>query len=108
MSKYNNEPIKDYINFEDYLRKAGYRRYKPKVGSLGRALIKASKHQGRSSFLNRMLDVYFEKLRQQKNNRQKEQHKKNGYQKQNSRHNLQSNANDNNITSVSGSIGSNG
>ena len=66
MSKTNYEPIKEYINFEDYLQKAGYRQYKPKVGSLGKALIEASKHQGRSSFLNKMLDVYFKKLRQKK------------------------------------------
>ena len=66
MSKKNYEPIRDYISSEDFLDKAGYRRYKPKVGILGKALIEASKHQGRSSFLNRMLDVYFKKLRQQK------------------------------------------
>lgn len=78
MSKTNYEPIKEYINFEDYLQKAGYRQYKPKVGSLGKALIEASKHQGRSSFLNKMLDVYFQKLRQKKKAQKlKEQQKKN-------------------------------
>ena len=108
MSKHNYEPIRDYISFEDYLEKAGYRQYKPKVGSLGRALIEASKHQGRSAFINKMLDVYFRKLRQQKKKRQKEQYKKNEFQKQNSRHSLQSNASDNSISSVSSSIESNG
>ena len=93
MSKTNYEPIKEYINFEDYLQKAGYRQYKPKVGSLGKALIEASKHQGRSSFLNKMLDVYFQKLRQKKKAQKlKEQQKKNEFQKQNSRHYLQSDA----------------
>ena len=78
MSKTNYESIKEYINFEDYLQKAGYRQYKPKVGSLGKALIEASKHQGRSSFLNKMLDVYFQKLRQKKKAQKlKEQQKKN-------------------------------
>ena len=78
MSKTNYEPIKEYINFEDYLQKAGYRQYKPKVGSFGKALIEASKHQGRSSFLNKMLDVYFQKLRQKKKAQKlKEQQKKN-------------------------------
>lgn len=78
MSKTNYEPIKEYINFEDYLQKAGYRQYKPKVGSLGKALIEASKHQGRTSFLNKMLDVYFQKLRQKKKAQKlKEQQKKN-------------------------------
>lgn len=78
MSKTNYKPIKEYINFEDYLQKAGYRQYKPKVGSLGKALIEASKHQGRSSFLNKMLDVYFQKLRQKKKAQKlKEQQKKN-------------------------------
>ena len=78
MSKTNYEPIKEYINFEDYLQKAGYRQYKPKVGSLGKALIEASKHQGRSSFLNKMLDVYFKKLRQKKKAQKlKKQEKKN-------------------------------
>lgn len=78
MSKTNYEPIKEYVNFEDYLQKAGYRQYKPKVGSLGKALIEASKHQGRTSFLNKMLDVYFQKLRQKKKAQKlKEQQKKN-------------------------------
>ena len=95
---YKHEPIRDYINFEDYLQKAGYRQYKPKVGSLGKALIDASKHQGRSSFLNRMLDVYFKKLRQQKKNRQKENFNNNVSGKQNSRPNLQSDASNNTKT----------
>lgn len=90
------KPIRDYINFGDCLEKSGYWQYKPKIGSLGKALIEASKHQGRSTFLNKMLDVYFKKLRQQK---KKEQYKKN-VQKQNSRHHIQSDVNDNNKTSV--------
>lgn len=116
MSKKNYEPIRDYISMEDFLDKAGYRRYKPKVGILGKALIEAcrsakstgnsSKHQGRSAFLNRMLDVYFKKLRQQKKDRKGKYNSV--VQKQNSRHHLQSNAPDNRGTSISGSIESDG
>lgn len=77
MKKNNYKPIRDYLSYEDLLEKAGYRRYKPKTGSLGRALIEASKHQGRSSFLNRMLDAYFGKLRQQKKKRLEESKRQN-------------------------------
>ena len=106
MSKKNYEPIRDYISSEDFLDKAGYRRYKPKVGILGKALIEASKHQGRSSFLNRMLDVYFKKLRQQKKDRRGKDNSV--IQKQNSRHHLQSDVTDNSkecISSISKSDG---
>jgi hypothetical protein len=88
--------IRDYISNEDFLQKAGYRTYKPKIGSFGHALIKASKTQGRYSFINKCLDSYFRKLRQQR--------KLNGNKEQNSRHNLQSNASDNSKGSGSHSL----
>ena len=94
MSKPKYQTIHDYINFEDFLEKAGYWQYKPKVGSLGRALMEASKHQGRSAFITKMLDVLYKKMRQDKK-RQKEQHSKNVIQKQNSRHHLQSDVTNN-------------
>ena len=106
MSKKNYESIRDYISSEDFLDKAGYRRYKPKVGILGKALIEASKHQGRSSFLNRMLDVYFKKLRQQKKDRRGKDNSV--IQKQNSRHHIQSDATNNSKASVQCSTESDG
>ena len=105
MSKTKHKPIRDYISFEDYLEKAGYKQYQPKVNSLWLAILEAGKHQGRSSFLNKMLDVYFRNVRQKK--RQKEQ-LKNEFQKQNSRHNLYSDVANNNKPSITGSIESNG
>lgn len=85
MNKINN-----YITFEDFLEQAGYRTHHPAVGSVGQALIKASKNQGRSSFINKCLDSYFRKLRQQR-----KKNKENGNKEQNSRHNLQSDASNN-------------
>lgn len=107
MSKSKYEPIRDYLDFEDLLEKSGYRIYRPKMSSFLKAVLEASKHQGRSSFINRMLDVYFKKLRQQKK-QQKGQNNNNVIQKQNSRHHLQSNASDNNKTSFTSSIKSDG
>lgn len=67
MKKYNHaKAIKDYISFEDLLQKAGYKQYyQPKIGSLGRALLKASNNQRSDNFLKRYWDSYFRKLRQE-------------------------------------------
>ena len=81
MKKTKYEPIHDYITMEDYLEKAGYRVYKPKIGSFMRALMDASKHQGRSAFITKMLDVYFKKLRQQRKKRLEENKKRNDSKK---------------------------
>ena len=56
----------EYINFEDLLIKLGYRQYKPRIGTLGKALLAASKGQRSDNFLKRYWDSYFRKLRQDK------------------------------------------
>lgn len=79
-----NTPIKDYLGYEDLFYKLGYRTHTPTFGSLGKALLAASKRYGRST-LSKQLGVYFKKLREHK----KEKFKKNdNLQKQDSRHNL--------------------
>lgn len=65
----------NYIGFEDLLQKLGYRRYIPKLGSLGKALLEASKNQRSNNFLKKYWDSYFRKLRQEKK-------RKNEFQKQ--------------------------
>lgn len=95
MNKQENKPEIEYqsngqpvaYGFEDLLGKLGYKKFQPHVGSVGHALIKASKNQGRSSFLNKMLDSYFQKLRKQR--------KKDERKKQNSRNTLQPNVQNN-------------
>lgn len=80
--------INDYIGMEDCIEKAGYWTFKPLFGTLGQALLKASKNQGRSSFINKCLDSYFKKLRQQR----KRQNKNDNSKKQDSRYHLQPDA----------------
>ena len=58
--------IHDYITYEDLLESLGYRTYKPRLGTLGKALLEASKNQRSNNFLKRYWDSYFKKLRQQK------------------------------------------
>lgn len=80
MKKYNHkETLKDYINYDDGLQKLGYSHYKPRLGSLGRALLKASNNQGRYSILKTYWDNYFRELRQKyKGKKQKNVPKQNG------------------------------
>jgi len=63
----------EYTSYEDLFEKLGYRKYIPKLGSLGKALLNASRGQRSDNFLKRYWDSYFTKLRQQKrkNNVQK-------------------------------------
>ena len=73
MKKYNHKAvIKDYINFEDLLKKWQYREYKPRLGSLGKALLKASNCQRSNNMLKKYWDNYFRELRQHKKEKQKE------------------------------------
>lgn len=67
----NNNAIHDYIDFEDLLKKLGYKNYKPRIGTLGRALLEASKNQRSDNFLKRYWDSYFKKLRQQRKGQNK-------------------------------------
>lgn len=55
----NNNAIHDYIDYEDLLKKLGYKSYKPRIGTLGRALLEASKNQRSDNFLKRYWDSYF-------------------------------------------------
>lgn len=67
----NNNSIHDYIDYEDLLKKLGYKNYKPRIGTLGRALLEASKNQRSDNFLKRYWDSYFKKLRQQRKGQNK-------------------------------------
>jgi len=62
----NNNVIHDYIDYADLLKKLGYKSYRPRIGTLGRALLEASKNQRSDNFLKRYWDSYFKKLRQQR------------------------------------------
>ena len=110
MSKHNKyESITDFNSYEELFERLGNKQHKPKIGSLGKALIEASKRYGRSAFLTKMLDAYFNKLRhKQYKKHKKETNNKNAFQKQNSGHPVQSNASDNTTTGSSSSIESNG
>lgn len=66
MSRKNVKVIRDYLDFEDLIKKSGYKVYKPKIGSVGRALIKASKSHRSIGWLKNQLDAYFRSLRQNK------------------------------------------
>ena len=77
----NSVAIRDYTNFEDLKVKAGYRTYTPKIGSLGQAIMTASKKNKCAKWCKEHLDTLFDKLRQNR--------KKNGLQKQNSGHSIQ-------------------
>ena len=69
------EAIHDYISFEDLLEKSGYETYKPTFGSLGKALLEASKNHRSVKWLKNHLDNYFTKLRQDRKNRKNENNK---------------------------------
>lgn len=60
----NGQPVA--VNFEDLKEKLGYRTYKPRVGSLGKALVKAIKGKDIRSigWLKHQLDIFFKKNRQ--------------------------------------------
>lgn len=64
MRKYKS--FNNYQTKEELFEKLGYKTYQPKIGSLGRAIMEASKHHRSISWLKKQLDVYFNKLRQQK------------------------------------------
>lgn len=74
-----NNAIHDYITFEDLYEKAGYKVHKPKVNSFIRALMEYSKNHRSIKWVKTYLDSYFDNLRKQK----KDKNKQNGIQKQN-------------------------
>ncbi len=68
-----HKPIHDYMTHEDLFLKAGYRHYNPKIGSLGKAIIEASKLHRSVGWLKEQINTFFKKLR--KHNGKKENHK---------------------------------
>lgn len=60
----------EYLTYEDLKEKLGYKTYKPRIGMLGRALIKASKEENHRSigWLKKQLDELFRKQRQEQKN----------------------------------------
>lgn len=67
----NGQPVA--LNFEDLKEKLGYKTYQPKLGSLGKALVKASKESNHRSigWLKHQLDELFKKDRQNKNKKER-------------------------------------
>lgn len=59
----NGQPVA--VDFDDLRKKLGYRVYEPKIGSMGRALIKASKSKSQvGRLIKSQLDELFKKDRQ--------------------------------------------
>ena len=77
--KKNKYKQPDYITYEDLLEKLGYKKYKPKIGNLGRAIMDASKNHRSVNWLKNQLDAYFENLRGKRNNQNDEQQKRSGH-----------------------------
>lgn len=69
--KYQTNGSPEYLDFEDLKEKLGYRTYKPKIGSVGRALLKATKDGNHRSvgWLKHQLDEVFKKQRLAQENR---------------------------------------
>lgn len=61
MKRYTTEH--NYITSEDLLEKLGYRVYKPKLGSLGRELVKTGNRS--VGWLKKQLDLMFKKVRKE-------------------------------------------
>ena len=58
----NGQPVA--VDFDDLRRKLGYKVYEPKIGSMGRALIKASKNKSKvGRWIKNSLDIFFKKER---------------------------------------------
>lgn len=70
----NGQPVA--VCFEDLREKLGYKTYKPRIGSVGRALIKAVKEGNRRSisWLKPQLDELFKKDRKAQFSRRKKNH----------------------------------
>ena len=73
----NGQPVA--VDFEDLKEKLGYKIYKPRIGNLGKALIKASKEGNHRSigWLKHQLDELFKKDRQQLNKKKKDRNGRN-------------------------------
>ena len=69
--------MKIYDSYEDLVEKLGYKRYKPRIGVLGRALLEASRNQRSDNFLKKFWDFYFKRERERRK-------RKNDKNKQNS------------------------
>lgn len=69
----NGQPVA--YNFEDLKEKLGYKTYSPRIGSMGRALIKASKNQRSIKWLKNHLDTYFRNLRHEQKERKNDNKK---------------------------------
>lgn len=72
----NKQPI--FIDFEDLKEKLGYRVYKPRIGILGKALIKLSKRENQRSigWLKHQLDELFMKNKRKKTRNKKDRNVK--------------------------------
>lgn len=66
-----------YTDFEELKERLGYKTYKPKIGNLGKAIIKYSKEGNHRSinWLKSQLDELY-KQQKKKNNKGQNEHKK--------------------------------
>ena len=77
-----HETVTDYITMEDLKEKLGYTTPKNlRVGNLGYALLEASKNHRSIKWLKEHLDSYFDKLREEKQQRKKKWRNKNKHKK---------------------------
>lgn len=71
--KFKVEERKNYLSTNEMLADKGYKTVVPTIGSLGQALMKASRENKDCNWLKKQQDKFFTKLRREK--------KKNGFQK---------------------------
>lgn len=70
----NGQPVA--VDFEDLKEKLGYKTYKPRIGNVGRALIKLSKEGNHRSigWLKHQLDELYRKDKQKMNKKKDRKH----------------------------------
>lgn len=75
VNKMKYKSIKNYLDFNDLKEKLGYKTYKPRIGNIGRALIKLSKEGDYKTlgWLKHQLNIFFKKGRQKMNKKKKGQ-----------------------------------
>lgn len=71
--RYNRYAQPDFISYEELFEKLGYKKqYQPQIGSVGRAIMEASKNHRSVNWLKNQLDTYFERLRGKRDSKKDE------------------------------------
>ena len=68
-----NTEVKSYLTVAEVIEKSGYKVNKPKIGSLGKALMAASREHSEEKWLKTQIDIMFSGIRREEKKERRKQ-----------------------------------